>query len=120
MTEIREALKALLSLTDEAIDEIGHNAEATCGGIHEPGLSIDFYGPCPVQGTGEADGHPIYYRARDGGSLEVYAPGTDVSSTEPIWSTEFDADGWDEAEVTKENIRAAVALWREHQMAVLA
>ena len=117
-------LKQLLGLTDEDCEQLSRKLAATCGLIDEPGLLVNFYGACPVVGYGIADDHPVFYRARNGyGSLDVYPPGTPLEPKLPdedkaIWSTEFDADGWDEAATTEANIRAAVAQFREWRQTV--
>lgn len=113
MSKVREALKRCLGLTDEHLDQIQRDLDASCGSIDEPGLAIVFHGACPVQGTGTVDGYQFEYHARCGGSLCVYGEAGDR-----IWMTEFDADGWDEAAITEENIRAAVAQFREWRRTV--
>jgi len=107
--KFREMVKRALGLTDEDLDQIQRDSDACCGSIDEPGLKIAFHGACPVQGTGTVDGFRCEYHARCGGSFTVYDAGGEC-----IWTTEFeDADGWDKAAVTAENIRSAVAKFRD-------
>ena len=121
MSEAREALKALFGMTEDDCEQLGLDLDATYGSIDEPGLTIKFYGACPVQGYGTVDGYPCYYRARDAGSFEVFVKGTDLDQlghggwwADEVWEAPpFDADGWDEAAITEANIRAAVAQFRE-------
>jgi hypothetical protein len=104
-------------IPDSLRESLGQALDATAGAIAEDGIAIEFAGACPVQGFGEADGHPIYYRSRHGlASLEVYPPGTDEHDyrTAAIWSHEEDdaGDGWTESAQSAEFIRRAVAKWR--------
>jgi len=96
--------------------------EGTGGTYEAPGVSITFGGACPVQGTGEIDGHGCYYRARgEGWSLEVYdceiegdgLPGEghllwEYGEGRYIWPL----GGWLAAEESRRNIARAVRKFR--------
>jgi hypothetical protein len=106
-------IQQALGMTDEDVHELQTSLDACCGKIDEPGLQIEWYGACPVQGEGTVDGHPCYYRARCGSQLEVYAIDDLATQRPPIWtSEEMDGDGWDTADVTATFIRQAVTAWR--------
>jgi hypothetical protein len=85
------------------------------------GYSLDVGGACPVQGYGEVDGFPAYFRARgESWSLEILPLGADPRDWEAdaIWRTGGEHDGdefsasWLEGQVSAAYIAQAVAAWR--------
>jgi hypothetical protein len=95
--------------------------DGTFGLYEAEGVSVAFGGAVPIQGDGEVDGHPCYYRSRgEGWSFEVYARGADVSRElpDPIWEYGerryfFPFGGWVTARVSMACIARAVAKFRE-------
>ena len=96
------------------LDVTGDTAGVACG----DGYEVPFAGMCPVQGEGEIDGHPCYYRARGRvWSLEVYGPGGSAEKSEAIWSTGRACYVWPDAgylraDLSVQNIEGAVAEFR--------
>lgn len=92
----------------------GDTSGVACG----DGYDVPFGGACPVQGEGEIDGFPCYYRARGKGwSLEVYEVGGSVQTSEAIWSTGRTCYVWPDggylsAGKSVQNIESAVAAFR--------
>lgn len=103
-----------------------YEALSTTRGLAEgDGYSLDVGGACPVQGWGEVDRHPCYFRARgECWQFEVYAMGVDPrdDAADPIWQHEADDEvsdpggqfcaSWMTIGASRECIAAAVALWR--------
>lgn len=92
--------------------------EDTCGSYIAPGVEVYFYGACPVQGDGEIDGRPCYYRSRgEGWSLSVAAsPDADPLDDDAWVYTEqpyiWPEGGWVHRDVSRACIEKAVAAYR--------
>jgi len=91
--------------------------DSTDGSINDDGITIQFCGKCPVQGIGIVDGRSFYYRSRGNWTFEVLAgAGPPVSPTWICGGNHASGDqygGFAKAATTIDNIRRAVALWRE-------
>lgn len=87
----------------------------------DAGIVIDFLGGnCPVQGEGEIDGHPFYFRAR--GSHWSLTVDEKDSTGSPAWehkerygSGPFDA-GWMPESDAKDLIAKGAALFRKRAL----
>ena len=98
--------------------------EATAGELDADGIRMHWGGACPVQGEGEIDGHPVYYRSRgETWTAEFFAPGTDISEDldgEVVFETyhrdyiNYDG-GWIAAEETVRNLTQAAQEFRACQ-----
>lgn len=101
----------------EPIDPQAPDGE-TDGVATGDGYEVPFGGACPVQGDGEVDGHPCYYRSRGKGwSLEVYPVGGDTMTAPPIFEYGeacyvWPAGGYVRPEISAENVARAVAKFR--------
>ena len=93
----------------DCIDDDGIVARITCGA-------------CPVQIEGTADGWPLYFRLRGGGSIGIARPGRDpvvLGWGEPLLPGEYSdvgdivkGDGWTPHAEAWRMLREAVAHWR--------
>lgn len=94
----------------------------TAGELRADSVDIEWGGACPVQGYGEVDGRPVYFRARhEDVRLDFFAAGADPHdhTVRETWSFEEEYDGpepnsgWIHSRETAAFIRRAVAAWRE-------
>lgn len=94
----------------DSIDDDGIVARITCDA-------------CPVQIEGTADGWPLYFRLRGGGSIGICRPGRDPVGLgwpdTPVLPGEYldedgivDGDGWTPHAEAWRMLREAVAHWR--------
>jgi hypothetical protein len=104
----------------EPVDPQGEDGRTDGVAVGE-GYEVPFGGACPVQGYGEVDGHPCYYRARGKGwSLDVYPKGADpyndLGAASLFEHAEgcyiWPAGGYVRPELSCENIARAVAKFR--------
>lgn len=92
--------------------------DETHGVYVAPGVELEFSGACPVQGDGEVDGFPCYYRTRgEGWQFHVATHGGDPLDDGAFCYWErpypFPHGGWVHREVSLECIRRGVEAFRK-------
>lgn len=93
----------------------------TDGYYADEGVEITFYGACPVQGDGEVDGMPCYYRSRgEGWQFHVASSPDGDPLDDDAWFYEeapyfWPAGGWVHRDTSIECIKKAVAEYRNQK-----
>ncbi len=126
-SDLEERGRACGVLTGDVADfrkgqrALRRSLQNTAGELREDGIDVEWGGTCPVQGVGEVDGRPVYYRARgDDVRLDFFAAGADPQdhTVDETWSFgekyagPEPNSGWIYSGETRAFIRRAVAAWR--------
>lgn len=117
-TKLLRKIAYALSRTLDGAERIQTgNYKETCGTFVARGVSINFSGACPIQGFGEIDGFPCYYRSRgEGWSICVAKyPESDPMDIDAFYYGEsnwiWPEGGWAHAEVTRACIDKGLSEW---------